>query len=214
MNLHYGCGLDAGDGWYNCDASPTLRLQRLPLIGSWLKRQLKPRFPDAVHHGDIVRGLGIPDDSCDAVYCSHILEHLALEDLRTALRHTHACLRRGGLFRLVVPDFEQQVQAYLSNPDAEALPNFLRYTHLGRDRRPRGIKAFFREYLGNSHHLWMWDEKALRVELQDAGFIDIRRCQAGDSACKAFLSVENPERFVGGLAFECSKATGSMQRRQ
>lgn len=205
MNLHYGCGLDTGEGWHNCDASPTLRFQRLPVFGPLFKKWLKPRFPDAVHYGDIVRGIHVAAGSCDAVYCSHILEHLALEDLRTALKHTHACLKPGGLFRVVVPDFAQQVAAYQSNPNPEALSNFLRYTYLGRDKRPKGFKAFIREYFGNSHHLWMWDEKGLAAELRDAGFTNIRRCQAGDSANKAFLAVENPGRFDGGLAFECSK---------
>ena len=205
MNLHYGCGLDTGEGWHNCDASPTLRLQRLPVVGLLFKKWLKPRFPDAVHYGDIVRGIDVAPGSCDAIYCSHILEHLALEDLRVALRHTHACLKPGGLFRVVVPDFAQQVLAYQSNPNPEALSNFLRYTYLGRDKRPKGIKAFIREYFGNSHHLWMWDEKGLAAELREAGFTSIRRCQAGDSANKAFLAVENPDRFIGGLALECYK---------
>ncbi len=205
MNLHYGCGLDVGAGWHNCDASPTLRLQRLPLLGAFFKKWLKPRFPDETHYGDIVRGMDVAPSSCDAVYCSHILEHLALEDLRTALANTHACLKPGGLFRLVVPDFEQQVAAYQSNPNPEALSNFLRYTYLGRERRPKGVNAFLREFFGNSHHLWMWDEKGLAAELRDAGFANVRRCLAGDSANKAFLEVENPDRFEGGLAFECCK---------
>jgi hypothetical protein len=51
----------------------------------------------------------------------------------------------------------------------------------------------------------MWDEKGMIAELQQAGFTGIRRCQAGDSATKAFLAVENPERFVAGLAIECRK---------
>lgn len=205
MNLHYGCGLDTGDGWYNCDASPTLRLQRLPLIGWVFKKWLKPRFPDAVHYGDIVRGMNLPPDSCEAIFCSHILEHLALEDFRTALRNTHRYLKPGGLCRLLVPDFEQYVATYHADPNPEALSNFLRYSYLGRDKRTNGLLGFIREYMGNSHHLWMWDEKGMIAELQQAGFTNIRRCQAGDSANKAFLAVENPERFVAGLAIECSK---------
>jgi Methyltransferase domain len=98
MNLHYGCGMSTGQSWYNCDGSPTLRLQRLPLLG-WLFRQLiKPRFPSDVHYGDIVSGLPLSPGSCDAVFCCHVLEHLALEDFRRALRNTHAYLKLGGGF--------------------------------------------------------------------------------------------------------------------
>lgn len=205
MNLHYGCGLDTGIGWHNCDASPKLRLQRLPLIGWVFKKWLKPRFPEEVHYGDIVRGMNLPPNSCEAIYCSHILEHLALEDFRIALLNTHRYLKPGGTCRLLVPDFEQLVATYHDNPNPEALSNFLRYTYLGRDKRTSGLLGFVREYLGDSHHLWMWDEKGIHAELLQAGFTNIRRCQAGDSANKAFLAVENPDRFVAGLAIECSK---------
>ena len=105
----------------------------------------------------------------------------------------------------MVPDFEQQIAAYQSNPRPEALSNFMKYTHLGRVRRPKGFIAFIREKYGSSHHLWMWDDKGLAAELRDAGFSSIRRCQAGDSANKAFHAVENPERFKDALAFECKK---------
>ncbi|MFM7179917.1 MAG: methyltransferase domain-containing protein [Verrucomicrobiales bacterium] len=153
-----------------------------------------------------MRGIGgVGQGSCDAIYCSHILEHLALDDLRLALRNTHGYLRPGGIFRVVVPDFEQQMAAYQSNPNPEALSNFMGYTHLGRHRCPKGIKDFLREHFRNSPHLWMWDEKGLAAELKSAGFTNIRRCQAGDSVNKAFLAVENPDRFAGGLAFECSR---------
>jgi hypothetical protein len=35
MNLHCGCGMRTGWSCYICNGSPTLRLQRLPLVG-WL----------------------------------------------------------------------------------------------------------------------------------------------------------------------------------
>src|SRR5437870_3987776 len=109
MNLHYGCGVFEAPGWYNWDASPTLRLQRLPLVGAVFRKWLPPHFPASVHFGDIVHGLPLQPDSCEAIYCCHVLEHLALEDLRSALHNTHRYLKVGGIFRLVVPDFEQLV---------------------------------------------------------------------------------------------------------
>jgi len=205
MNLHYGCGMSVGSGWHNCDASPTLRLQRLPLLGVAFRQWLSPRFPDGVYYGDIVRGLAVAPDSCPAIFCSHVLEHLALEDLRLALRHTFAYLKPGGTFRLIVPDFEQQVAGYLSNPDAAAISNFMGYTHLGRRTRPKGPAAWLREYYGNSHHLWMWDYKGLAKELQDAGFRGMRRCVCGDARDPAFQAVENVDRFQWGLAIEATR---------
>src|SRR5687767_6441655 len=106
LYVQFGCGLSAPDGWLNFDSSPTLRAQRLPLIGSAIARASDTRFPEAVRYGDIVTGLPVADGSCKGVYASHVLEHLALEDMRTALRNTWKILEPGGVFRLVVPDLE------------------------------------------------------------------------------------------------------------
>src|SRR5436190_15654568 len=107
MKLHYGCGLCETPGWYNCDGSPTLWLQRLPVLGAGFRKWLAPRFPLGVHYGDIVSGLQIPPNTCEAVYCCHVLEHLAVDDLRKALRNTFTYLKPEGIFRAILPDFEQ-----------------------------------------------------------------------------------------------------------
>ena len=74
--VQYGCGWYAPEGWRNFDASPTLRFERIPLLGRLYTKNTE-RFPENVEYGDIVAGLPISDNSCQAVYCSHILEHLA-----------------------------------------------------------------------------------------------------------------------------------------
>ncbi len=205
MYLHYGCGISVGGSWYNCDGSPTLRLQRLPFIGKVFCNALSPRFPDEVHYGDIVAGIPIKTGSCDAIFCSHVLEHLTLVDLRKALTNTCKYLRPGGAFRLIVPDFELLVKAYQSNPNPEAISNFMTYTSLGRRSRPRGATAIAREIFNNSHHLWMWDFKGLKMELENAGFVNIRRYGFGESHRLPFAEVENQERFDDALAIECSR---------
>lgn len=84
--MHYGCGLDAPKEWLNYDASPTLRIQKIPIIGSLLKKKLNVEFPENVLYGDIVKGINLPHNSCAGIYCSHVLEHLALNEFRIALK--------------------------------------------------------------------------------------------------------------------------------
>jgi SAM-dependent methyltransferase len=205
MNLHYGCGLMVGENWLNCDASPMLRLQRLPVLGVAFRQLIAPRFPDKVVFGDIVRGLPLKPQSCDAIFCCHVLEHLSLDDFRVAIRNTRSYLKPNGTFRLIVPDFEAQIAAYQSNPEPEALSNFLTYTFLGRKKRPKGVRGRLRESFGNSHHLWMWDYKGIARELEQAGFSGIRRYQYGDASIPAFREVESKDRFLDSLAVECTR---------
>ncbi len=202
--VQWGCGMSAPAGWINFDASPTLRFERIPILGR-LYTKNPTRFPENIRFGDIVRGLPVAPDSCQGMYCAHVLEHLSLEDARVALRNSRRYLKPGAVFRLVLPDLEQMARNYLSSPSAQAAHAFIRNTDLGRERRPRGLRALLISILGGSAHQWMWDYKSLEAELTDAGFRDIRRATWGDSEDPKFLEVEHDARFEGCVAVQCRK---------
>ena len=202
--VQYGCGWSAPRGWRNFDASPTLRFERLPLVGRLYTRN-GARFPENVEYGDIVRGLPVGADACDGVYCSHILEHLALSDFRLALANTFKILKPNATFRLVLPDLHTCVQKYLQSPCADASIVFLKETCLGEETRARSLKGLVTSWLGNSKHLWMWDFKSMAVELQTVGFIDIRRASFGDSSDPMFARVEVKDRWDDCLGVDCRK---------
>jgi SAM-dependent methyltransferase len=204
-HVQFGSGLSAPDGWVNYDASPTLRFERLPLVGRLYTRNAA-RFPATVRYGDIVKGLPERPGSVDALYSSHVLEHLALEDLRRALRNAHALLKPGGVFRSVLPDMEFEARRYLDDPSEDAVSRFMQETCLGVRSRPRGLGGLAASVLGNSQHLWMWDYKALAREMADAGFVSVRRANIGDAELAAFSSVEDPRRWTNCLGVECRRA--------
>ena len=201
--VQYGCGFSNPKGWRNFDASPTLRFERLPFLGK-LYTKNSSRFPENVEFGDIVMGLPIADQSCRGVYCSHVLEHLSLNDFRTALVNTRKILQPGGIFRLVLPDFELSVKNYVSSSSDDAVIQFMRETSLGYESRPKGIRGLISSWLGNSQHLWMWDYKCIAVELKAAGFIDVRRAVMGDSEDEKFQTIEEQSRWENCLGVECT----------
>jgi len=201
--VQYGCGFSNPKEWRNFDASPTLRFERLPILGK-LYTKNSSRFPDNVEFGDIVSGLPIEDQSCSGVYCSHILEHLSLNDFRTALVNTRKILQPGGIFRLVLPDFELSVKNYVSSSSGDAVIAFMRETSLGYESRPKGIRGLISSWLGNSQHLWMWDYKAIAVELKAAGFVAVRRAVMGDSKDEKFQTIEEQSRWENCLGVECA----------
>lgn len=202
--VQYGCGLSAPDSWRNFDASPTLWLQRAPII-SILGKQLKPRFANNIEYGDVTSRLPVPEGSCRMVYCSHVLEHLALEDFRAALAETYRILKPGGVFRLVVPDLSLMVERYSKNPDAGAAPRLMRETILGHETSPKTLLETIRAAFGNSAHKWMWDYASLSKELADVGFENIRRAQFSDNPEPKLADVESIERWSGCLGIECAK---------
>lgn len=204
--MQYGCGHSAPPGWRSFDASPTLALQRLPIIGA-MARRARPPFPQRVELGNIVRGLPLAPRSCRGIYASHVLEHMALEDARTALRRTLELLAPGGIFRLVVPDLRVCARRYLdAAADESASHAFMEATGLGLRTRSRSIAGRAAELLGNARHLWMWDRDSMTAEVERAGFVQIRSCVAFDSEDARFSEVEDPGRFEDAIAIQCRRA--------
>jgi hypothetical protein len=200
--VHYGSGLCAPSQWTNFDASPALRLQRLPVLGG-LRPAGGPKFPANVLFGDIVRGLPVAPRSCRAIYCSHVLEHLSLNDFRTALRNTRALLQDRGIFRLVVPDLRVAAERLVADQSPTAAMAFMTETSLGVMDRRRTLGGFVRSWLGNSQHLWMWDFPSLRQELETVGFREIRRARFGDSEEPMFAAVEEESRWTDAVGIQC-----------
>ena len=206
LNVQYGCGLSSPLEWKNFDSSPTLQLQKLPLIGKLVK---KVNFPSNILFGDIVKGLpGISKNSCDTVYCSHVLEHLSYEDCMVALKNTFDILKPGGRFRCVLPDLDFAISRYLENkklnPETASI-DFMKTTLLGYVRRPKSMKGKIISVWGNSHHLWMWDINSLSDALTKTGFSKVYKVCFNDSDDKSFLQVEDASRFFGAIALESVK---------
>ncbi|HVI44789.1 MAG TPA: methyltransferase domain-containing protein [Chitinophaga sp.] len=210
LYVQYGCGpFSAPEGWKNFDSSPTLRIQQLPLIGKLVKNRMHVTFPSNVILGDILSKLpDVADNTCDGIYCSHVLEHLAYHDCMKALQNTCRMLKPGGLFRCVVPDLETAARNYLqrlSNNDQHANTGFLDATLLGRKTRSRGMKYLLQYMWGNREHLYMWDHASLSFAMTQAGFKDIRPCRFNDSRDEMFRLVEEESRFNDAVALEATK---------
>lgn len=202
--VQYGCGFSAPASWLNFDASPTLRFERIPLIGQLHTRNAS-RFPANVRYGDITAGLPIASDSCRGIYCSHVLEHLARRDCELALDRTFRYLVPGGIFRLVVPDLLEMAETYSRDSSPEAAHRFMAVSGLGEEVRRKGLVGIATRGMGNSRHAWLWDEKSMVLQLERAGFRDIRRCSFNDCEDVRFLEVEDEARFQGSIAIEARK---------
>jgi len=207
MYVQYGCGFTAPKEWTNFDASMTLKWERTPVVGRMYTKNSQ-RFPSTVQYGDIVKGLPLDEESCRGVYASHVLEHLALEDFHTALENTKRILAKDGILRLVVPDLEWAAKEYItkvSAGDPQANAFFLRETHLGEEKRDRGLIGFVYKFLNTSRHLWMWDALSLERALAEHGFKNIRRCYFGDCEDRMFNLVEEAGRFEHAVAMEARR---------
>lgn len=94
MNLlNIGCGDTFHTDWINLDVAST--------------------SPDVRVH-DTRQGIPYLEQSFDACYSSHMLEHLNKEGAKIFLSECFRILKSKGIVRIVVPDLEAIVRAYLS----------------------------------------------------------------------------------------------------
>jgi predicted SAM-dependent methyltransferase len=92
--LNLGCGSRFRDGWVNVNFTSTGK---------------------DVIAADLGKGIPFPDDYFDAVYHSHLLEHISKSDAPFFMKECHRVLRKGGVIRVVVPDLEAIVKQYLTS---------------------------------------------------------------------------------------------------
>jgi SAM-dependent methyltransferase len=90
--LNVGCGSHFHADWVNVDVVPA---------------------SSEVIAADVRKGLPFADGTFDAVYCSHVLEHLSRPEAASVLQHMHRILRPGGVIRIAVPDLETLTREYL-----------------------------------------------------------------------------------------------------
>jgi predicted SAM-dependent methyltransferase len=113
-----------------------------------------------VRYGSAKR-LPFPDASAEAIYSSHMLEHLSRADSGQFLRECRRVLAPGGIIRIAVPDLRAIVSEYAAGGIADRLIQRL----LLADER-RGVLRGLR-FTG---HRWMYDGESLRRTITEAGF--------------------------------------------
>ena len=183
--VHFG-GSYAGPApkeFLNFDSSPTLRFEKIPLIGKLYKKN-KSYFPKNVIYGDIVKGLPLDENSIKGIYCSHVLEHLALNELRKSLKNVYKLLKKNGVFRAVLPDMKSHSIKY-ANGEISSI-EYLKATGLGTLNRNKSFKELIINHFGGSKHLWMWDFSSMKTELLNCGFLKIREASFNDSLNEEF----------------------------
>ena len=96
MRANLGCGNQICPGWINIDITRT--------------------GPSVVAH-DLSTGIPLPNESCEVVYHSHVLEHLKRPDAQFFMGECFRVLKPGGILRVAVPDLEQACRQYLLTLD-------------------------------------------------------------------------------------------------
>lgn len=178
--VNVGCGSAPTPGWINLDNSPSLlipdwaieHLRRLRVISPPQAAVARMRTRSGVRRASALR-LPFGPESVDAIYSSHMLEHLSRSEAKRFLLEAKRVLRPGGRLRIVVPDLRRFVESYVTHGDADS---FLADLRMAQDER--GLKEIVGGFRG---HRWMYDAQSLERTLSSIGFEEVCRVSPGET---------------------------------
>jgi len=137
------------------------------------------------------------DNSVNAIFCSHTLEHIEPERIPFVLKEMKRVLRPKGKIRIVVPDCEMAVKWYLENPSMlmrpgmPSKPKFVPNTKMGY------LTAWF--YTKGKGHRSGFDFELLSRYLLDAGFRGIKRMKY--NVCSEIFKGKDYARYQNNSIF-------------
>jgi len=218
--LNLGCGTRTHCSWNNVDFSIYARLKRYPtlsrlmhgvgLLSAERYERLQEIDPDIVAW-DLRRGIPFENEVFDAVYHSHLLEHL---DRRYAPLFLGECLRvlkKGGVLRVVVPDLEIRVNRYVqllprlqeglsesndglySEAVAELFDQMVRGYGAGTEGQKPWVSFVEKLVRGDAEktgerHRWMYDRYSVTALLTRVGFHRVTTMSPTESRIPAWAS--------------------------
>jgi SAM-dependent methyltransferase len=178
LQVNVGCGQNPTKGWMNFDNSLSLRVAKIPFFADFLLKLKFIKMPqyqfiefakeNNIKHGDAIKGLPLQDTSVDALYSSHMLEHLDRSEADKFLREAFRLLRPGGIIRLAVPDIKKLVELYNKSGDADT---FIDSTLLCGPRPSSLLQRLNNLLVGSRNHQWMYDGRSLLLLLRKHNFI-------------------------------------------
>lgn len=205
--LNLGAGLGQDEAWINYDRSRVARVAHNPvaraLVAAAARLGLASKgeildWPKSTRTADLTKGIPHGDGTVDAVYSSHMLEHVTRDQAEFVLRECHRVLKPGGTLRVVVPDLRLLARKYLDGDraffgdhDGPLADAFVRSLYLRSVPKGRLPERLARRVLRTDEggHQWMYDGESMSRLIARAGFRDVRvrAYGEGDHAAAAAL---------------------------
>lgn len=185
QKLHLGCFNQPVPGWINTDITPHIWIARVPFAAKVIRafgKMTDERLEEhktgtfrQVRYLNVATRFPFSDGSTNAIYTSHMIEHLYPWDAEKCLRECLRVLAPQGVLRIAVPDLDQLVADFQKDCPEPFLNHIYEYG--------RGAAK-------NSHR-WHYNFSSLSRLLAGLGFSTVQRCEYQRGRCPDLESIEN-----------------------
>ena len=119
---------------------------------------------------DLREGIPFPDATVDAIYSSHLFEHLSFDEGQSLMRECLRALRPGATFSIAVPNARLYIEGYLGLREIPA--DYFAWTPAYHGTSSIDAVNYI-AYMAGEHRA-MFDQESLVARLRLAGFADAR----------------------------------------
>lgn len=174
--LNWGCGSHVGPGWINTDIKEA---------------------PEVDLVADIRQGLPLEDDSIEYAVSVHALPELGYGEIIPALRELKRVLRPGGVLRLVLPDLQKAIDAYVRRDHG--------YFHLVEEDATTLGGRLVTQILWYGYSRTLFTSDFTAELLAKAGYVDVVSCQPHRTVSRFDEIIELDNREGESLFIEGTK---------
>lgn len=181
----------------------------------WIDVDIDPSRGDLVMDFQDFDGFPLPDGSVDAIYGSHVFEHMSIWVTDRVFAECCRVLEKGGVLRVVLPDVEKSIREYVAGN--REFPLFARRRQRAKKVHGKPFTLFEclkEDFLSKSlqpallgqralAHQNAWDFETLEQDLLKAGFSAVSRSGFQQSSCPPFA-------FEGTYASEANQHDRSL----
>jgi len=181
--LNWGCGSHVRPGWINTDIKET---------------------PEVDLVADIRQGLSLDENSIDYAVSVHAFPELRYDEVMPALRELRRVLKPNGVLRLVLPDFQKAIDAYIRDDQG--------YFHLVGDDASTAGGRLITQILWYGYSRTLFTSDFIAELMTKAGFVDLALCRPHETTSKFNEIVQLDNREDESLYIEGTKAPAKRRR--
>lgn len=192
IKLHLGAFDQSLPGWINTDVTPHIFVSKIPMVPLLMRKlnlmddvryqQHKQGVFSKLRHMDLTKPLAIKSETTEAVFSSHVFEHLFIDEVLRLVQEIKRILIPGGVCRVVVPDLEKLLTVFDPQDPSEFLKGVFEATSRS------GIK---------NHHHTGFTGPYLKKIFSESGFSKTSLCSYKKGLCPDVEKLDNrPEESI------------------
>jgi predicted SAM-dependent methyltransferase len=169
------------------------------VLAGWINADLNPRNKDCLAL-DATKPFPLADESLDAIFSEHMIEHISFDDGAFMLRECWRVLKPGGRIRITTPNLPFLIRLY-TGPRSKLEDEYLLWStqHLKHKSTDEVAIFVLNNFVRAWGHLFIYDVTTLSQSLLEAGFVAIEQFDLNESNHPHLRELENVSRLPPGF---------------